>query len=104
VTTHQIDELQDVLTDVVFLDRGRIVLACDMGAYESRFFELMVRPDRVEAARALGPIHERQTLGRTILLFDGAERARLEALGEVRRPSIAELFVGVMTAAQEVKR
>ena len=96
VSTHQIDEIQDVLTDFVFLDRGRIVLECDMEAYESRYLEVMVRPDQIEAARALGPIHERQAFGRDILLFDRGEREQLEVLGEVRRPSIAELFVALV--------
>ena len=104
VTTHQIDELQDVLTDVVFLDRGRIVLESAMDAYESRFFEVLVTPDRIGEARALGPIHERQALGRTVLTFDRADRERLEALGEVRTPSIAELFVAVVAASQESGR
>ena len=104
VTTHQIDELQDVLTDVVFLDRGRIVLECDMSEYESRYFEVMARPDRIAAARALGPIHERQSLGRSILLFDRVERERLEQLGDVRRPRIAELFVAVVGSSEGAGR
>jgi ABC-2 type transport system ATP-binding protein len=98
VATHQIDELQDVLTDFVFLDRGQIVLQSTMDSYESRYFEVMVRPDRLAAARALDPIHERQSLGRSILMFDRVARERLEELGEVRRPSIAELFIAVVGA------
>ena len=104
VTTHQIDELQDVLTDFVFLERGRIALECDMDSYESRYFEVMVRPDRIAAARALAPIHERQALGRTLLLFDRGNRERLEELGDVRRPSIAELFIAVMSASPGARR
>jgi ABC-2 type transport system ATP-binding protein len=104
VSTHQIDELQDVLTDFVFLDRGRIVLECDMETYESRYFEVMVRPDRIDAARALGPIHERQAFGRHILLFDRGERQQIEELGDVRRPSIAELFVALVGAARGAER
>ena len=96
VTTHQIDEIQDVLTDFVFLDRGRIVLESSMEAFESRYLEVMVRPEHAAAARALRPIHERQVFGRSILLFDGAERQQLAALGDVRTPSIADLFVAVM--------
>jgi ABC-2 type transport system ATP-binding protein len=99
VATHQIDELQDVLTDFVFLDRGQIVLQSTMDSYESRYFEVMVRPDRLAAARALDPIHERQSLGRSILMFDRVARERLEELGEVRRPSIAELFIAVVGAS-----
>ncbi len=96
VTTHQIDEIQDVLTDFVFVDRGRIVLECSMEAFEARYLEVIVNPEHAGAARALRPIHERQLLGRSILLFDGADRRQLAALGDVRTPGIADLFVAVM--------
>jgi ABC-2 type transport system ATP-binding protein len=100
VTTHQVEEIQDVLTDVVFINRGRIVFASSMEQFESRYLEVVVRPDRLDAARALRPIHERQVLGRSILLVDllvgGADRQQLAALGEVRKPSLADLFVAVM--------
>ena len=96
VTTHQVEEIEDVLTDVVFINRGRIVLRCGMEEFESRYLEVTVNPDQVAAARALQPMHERQVFGRSILLFDGADRQQLAALGEVRRPSIADLFVAVM--------
>ncbi len=96
VTTHQVEEVQDLLTDLVFLDRGRIVLACSMEDYEARYVEVMVRGEHLAAARALGPLHERQVLGRAILLFDGADRDRLAALGDVRTPGIADLFVAVV--------
>jgi ABC-2 type transport system ATP-binding protein len=98
VTTHQVEEIQDVLTDLVFINRGRIVLECGMDDFESRYAEVMVRPAELAAARALGPMHERQLLGRAILLYDGADRARLAALGDVRTPSIADVFVAVMGA------
>jgi ABC-2 type transport system ATP-binding protein len=96
LTTHQVEEIQHVLTDLMFVDRGRIVLACTMEEFESRYTELKVHPQRVEEAQALQPMHERQLFGRTILLFDGVPRAQLEALGEVRTPSIADLFVAVI--------
>jgi ABC-2 type transport system ATP-binding protein len=96
VTTHQVEEIQDVLTDLMFINRGRIVLACSMEEFESRYLGVMVNPEHVAAARALKPIHERQVFGRSILLFDHADRAQLAALGEVRTPSIADLFVAVM--------
>jgi len=96
VTTHQVEEVQDVLTDIVFIDRGRIVLSASMEEVESRFAELMVSPSNLEAARALKPVQERQALGRTILLFDRVDRARLSALGDVRTPSIADLFVAIV--------
>jgi ABC-2 type transport system ATP-binding protein len=96
VTTHQVDEIQDVLTDLMFIDRGRIVLECSMEEFESRYLEVMVNPEHVVAARALRPIHERQVFGRSILLFDRVDRQQLAALGDVRTPSIADLFVAVM--------
>ena len=96
VTTHQVEEVQNILTDLVFIDRGRIVLSCSMEAFEQRYLEVMVGPEHVAAARALGPIHERQVFGRTILLFDSIDRGQLAALGEVRTPSIADLFVAVI--------
>jgi ABC-2 type transport system ATP-binding protein len=104
VTTHQVEEVQDVLTDLVFLDRGRIVLECGMDDFESRYTEVMVRPGELAAARALGPLHERQVLGRSILLFDGADRRRLAALGEVRTPGIADVFVAVVGRDPEAPR
>jgi ABC-2 type transport system ATP-binding protein len=96
VTTHQVEEIQDVLTDVVFINRGRIVFASTMEQFESRYLEVVVRPDRLTAARALRPIHERQLLGRSVLLVEGADREQLAALGEVRKPSLADVFVAVM--------
>lgn len=96
VTTHQVDEIQDVLTDLMFIDRGRIVLACSMEEFESRYAEVTVNPEQVAAARMLKPMHERQVLGRSILLFDHRDRKELAAFGEVRTPTIADLFVAVM--------
>ena len=100
VTTHQVEEIQDVLTDVMFINRGRIVLNCSMEEFESRYVEVTVNPAQVAAARALRPIHERQVFGRSILLFDRVDREQLAEqfsnLGEVRTPSIADLFVAVV--------
>jgi ABC-2 type transport system ATP-binding protein len=97
VTTHQVEEIQDVLTDVMFINRGRIVFDCGMEEFESRYLEVMVNPEQLAAARALKPMYERQVFGRSILLFDGVERQQLASLGEVRRPSIADLFVAVLS-------
>jgi ABC-2 type transport system ATP-binding protein len=99
VTTHQVDEIQDVLTDFAFLKRGRIVFESSMEQFESRYLELMVNPDRAGAARALKPMQERQLFGRSVFLFDGAGRQQLAELGEVRTPSIADLFVAVVGGA-----
>jgi ABC-2 type transport system ATP-binding protein len=100
VTTHQVEEIQDVLTDLMFIDRGRIVLECSMQEFESRYLEVMVNPEHLAEARALKPINERAMFGRNVLLFDHANREQLAALGEVRRPSIADLFVAVMGQGQ----
>jgi ABC-2 type transport system ATP-binding protein len=97
VTTHQVEEIQHVITDLVFIRAGRIVLESPMDAFEARYAEVMARPEAAAEARALGPLHERQVFGRSIFLFDGKDRDRLEALGEVRTPSIADVFVAVMT-------
>ena len=96
VTTHQVEEIQHILTDVMFIDRGRVVLETSMEDFDDRYAEVMVNPGQLDPARALKPIHERQVFGRTILLFDGVERSRLTPLGEVRSPSIADLFVAVI--------
>jgi ABC-2 type transport system ATP-binding protein len=99
VTTHQVEEVQHVLTDVMFINRGRIVLDCSMEACEARFHEVMVHPEQVSAARALKPMNERQLFGRSVLLFDAVDRQQLTPLGEVRTPSIADLFVALMGEA-----
>jgi ABC-2 type transport system ATP-binding protein len=100
VTTHQVEDVQHVLTDLMFINRGRIVLECSMDDFESRYVEVTVHPERVAAARDLKPIHVRQVFGRSILLFDlklaGVDRQRVAALGDVRTPNIADLFVAVM--------
>ncbi|HXB54887.1 MAG TPA: ABC transporter ATP-binding protein [Vicinamibacteria bacterium] len=101
VTTHQVEEVQDVLTDLMFINRGRIILDCSMDDFASRYVEVMVQPEHVPAARALNPIHERQVFGRSILLFDHVDRNQLATLGDVRTPSIADLFVAVMGKAGE---
>jgi len=97
VTTHQVDEIQEVLTDLMFINRGRIVLSCTMEEFESRYLEVMVNPDHLADAQALGPINARQVFGRSVLLFDHVDREQLAALGDVRTPRIADLFVAVMS-------
>ena len=96
VTTHQVEEMQNVLTDVMFINRGRIVVNCSMEEFESRYTEVMVHPHQLAAARALMPIHERQIFGQSILLFDRVDRNQLAAFGQVRTPTIADLFVAVI--------
>jgi ABC-2 type transport system ATP-binding protein len=116
VTTHQVDDIQNVLTDLMFINRGRIVLDCSMEEFESRYLEVTVHPQQVAAARALKPIHERQGLGRSILLFDlkpdlksdlnsgvksnRVDRQQVAALGDARTPGIADLFVAMLGNTQ----
>jgi ABC-2 type transport system ATP-binding protein len=96
VATHQVDEIEHVLTDLMFIDRGRIVFNSSMEEVGSRYLEVIVHPDKLAAARALKPIHERQGFGRSILLFEVADRQKVAALGEVHTPSISDLFVAVI--------
>jgi len=104
VTTHQVEEIQHVLTDLMFIDRGRIVLTSSMEEFESRYVELAVRPEQLAAARALGPIFEQQGLGRNTLLFDRVDRQKLAGYGEVRTPNIADVFVAVMSHPAHAKQ
>lgn len=96
VTTHQVDEIQHVLTDLIFLHQGRIALSTSMEEFETRFAELTVDPAQLAAARALKPVAEREGLGRKVLMFDGVERRHLAALGEVETPSISDVFVALI--------
>lgn len=96
VTTHQVEEVEHILTDLMFIRDGRIVLDADMDTVGERFIEVMVDGDKAEAARALNPLDERQVFGKSIFLFDGVGRTQLEAMGETRRPSISDLFVATM--------
>jgi ABC-2 type transport system ATP-binding protein len=96
VTTHQVEEIQNVLTDFMFIHRGRIVLTSTMEQFEARYAEVTVHPERLAAARALEPLHERQLFGRSTLLFERADRGQLEQFGEVRTPGIADVFVAVL--------
>lgn len=100
ITTHQVEEIQEVLTDLMFINRGRIVLDCSMEEFDTRFSEVMVQPEHVAGARALQPINERQVFGQSVMLFEKIDRNSLAALGEVRRPSIADLFVAMMSNPQ----
>ena len=100
VTTHQVEEIQGVLTDLMFINHGRIALECSMEQFEARYVEAMIQPDQIAAAEALKPIHTRQMFGRSIMLFDNPNREELGRLGELRTPSIADLFVAVMGKAE----
>ncbi|MEO6688223.1 MAG: ABC transporter ATP-binding protein [Dokdonella sp.] len=96
VTTHQVEEVEHILTDLMFIRDGKIVLDATMDQVAERYAEVMVNPDQADAARALKPLNERQIFGKSIFLFDGADRTRLAQLGELHKPSIADLFVATM--------
>ena len=96
VTTHQVEEIQHVITDLMFINRGRVVLSYSMEEVESHFLEVMVHPDKLDAARALKPIDERQVIGGSILMFNGVDRRQAATLGDARTPGIADLFVAVI--------
>ncbi|MBA2237317.1 MAG: ABC transporter ATP-binding protein [Lysobacter sp.] len=97
ITTHQVEEVEHILTDVMFIRDGHISLHTEMDTLGDRFTELLVSPDRAEEARALKPLDERALpFGRTVMLFDGVPADRLSALGETRTPGLADLFVATM--------
>ena len=96
ITTHQVEEIENLLTDVMFIQHGRLVLDAPVEQLATRFSQVLVAPDRAAEARALGPFHEREVFGRLAMTFDGRDPGQLAALGEVRTPSIADLFVARM--------
>jgi len=96
ITTHQVEEVEHILTDLIFIKDGKLIVNESMESIHERYTEVMVRPDQLEAAKALGPLHERVLFGRHILLFNEPDREKLEALGEIHRPSVADLFVALM--------
>jgi ABC-2 type transport system ATP-binding protein len=93
VTTHQVEEIENILTDVIFIAHGRIVLDMPMEEIPDRFAQLTVGADRLNEARALNPIHQHESIGRHVLYFENADRKRLAALGDIRTPGLADLFV-----------
>ncbi|MFH1601151.1 MAG: ABC transporter ATP-binding protein [Pseudomonadota bacterium] len=96
VTTHQVEEIEHILTDLMFIREGKIVLSATMDEVGERFTEVMVPADKAEAARALNPIDERTVFGKAVMLFDGVPREQVATFGEVRNPGIADLFVATM--------
>jgi ABC-2 type transport system ATP-binding protein len=97
VATHHIDEIAHVLTDVIFVDGGKIVLSCSTEDFESHFFELSVQGEDITTARSFGPIHERHAFGRSVFLFRDVDPEKLATLGDVRTPSLSDVFVAVVT-------
>jgi ABC-2 type transport system ATP-binding protein len=100
VTTHQIEEVENLFTDVIFIQHGHIVLASPVEALAEKYRQVVMRPDRAAEARALQPFYEREVFGRLAMFFEGRSAAELERFGEVRTPSIADLFVAKMQGAQ----
>ena len=96
ITTHQVEEIEHILTDLMFIRDGKIVLAASMDELGERYTEVMVAADKVNAANALEPIDQRTVFGKSVMLFDGVPRNQLAALGETRNPSVADLFVATM--------
>jgi len=100
ITTHQVEEIEHILSDLIFIQDGRIALDATMDDIHQAFSELMVSPDKAAAARELNPINERELFGRHIFLFKNANREQLKELGELRTPGVADLFVATMTGGQ----
>ena len=98
IATHQVEEVQHLFTDVMFIDRGRIVFDRSTEDIETRYTEVSVHPDRLADARVLKPLQERPGLGRNIFLFDGVDRRSLSALGDMRTPALADLFIAIVGA------
>ena len=96
VTTHQVEEIEHILSDLMFIREGKLVLSATMDEVSERFAEVMVSADKADAARALKPIDERQIFGKSVMLFDGVPRSQLADLGETRNVGIADLFVATM--------
>ncbi|MCA1780216.1 MAG: ABC transporter ATP-binding protein [Xanthomonadaceae bacterium] len=96
ITTHQVEEVEHILTDLIFIKDGKFIVNSTMDEIYDRYTELMVAPDAIEEARGLEPIHERVLFGRHILLFEDADIDALQTLGELHKPNIADLFVALM--------
>ena len=93
ITTHQVEEVEYILTDLLFINKGRIVLDATMEAVAENFIEVAIHPDNRERAEALRPLYEHQVFGRSVFLYDGIAKDELSELGDVRTPSVADLFV-----------
>ena len=99
ITTHQVEEVENLLTDIIFIDQGKIVLDSSLDDVATRFIAVVVGADKVEAARALKPFYERHTLGKVVLYYEDAEPEKLAGLGEFHTPSVSDLFVAKLSGA-----
>ncbi|MEM7054380.1 MAG: ABC transporter ATP-binding protein [Pseudomonadota bacterium] len=100
ITTHQVEEVEHILTDLIFIKDGKLIINSSMDEIHDRYSEVMVTPDMLEHAQEMNPIHQRVLFGRHIMLFDRASREELELLGEIHKPSVADLFVALMGDSQ----
>jgi ABC-2 type transport system ATP-binding protein len=101
LTTHQVEEVENLLTDVLFIDRGRIVLDCSLDAIATRYAAVEVAADRIEVARSEKPFYERRILGKTVLYYENSDRAKLAAFGEMHTPSVSDLFVAKLSGGAQ---
>jgi ABC-2 type transport system ATP-binding protein len=101
ITTHQVEEIEHILTDLIFIQDGKIVLDSTMDEVQERYTELMVAKDQAERARMLNPLYERKLFGKHIFLYDSVDREQLSALGELHTPSVADLFVAKMKGSEQ---
>jgi ABC-2 type transport system ATP-binding protein len=101
VTTHQVEEIENLLTDVMFINDGRILLNSPMDALAERYVEIAASGEKAQRARGLGPIAEGQMFGKSVMLFEGVNREHLEGLGEIRTPSVADIFVAKVKGARK---
>jgi ABC-2 type transport system ATP-binding protein len=99
ITTHQVEEVENLLTDIIFIDKGRIVLDTSLENVAARFNAVAVSADRLEAARALKPFYERHILGKVVLYFENTDANQLAPFGELHTPSVADLFVAKLSGA-----
>ena len=101
ITTHQVEEIENLLTDVMFINDGKILLDSSMDALSDTYVEVLTSGEGAQKARGLGPIAENQMFGKSIMLFEGVSREHLEGLGELRIPSVADLFVAKIKEARK---
>ena len=99
ITTHQVEEIENLLTDIMFINDGKIILDASMEDLPERYAELLASGENAEEARQLNPIYEREVFGQKVLIFEGVSRDRLQGMGEVRTPGVADLFVAKIKGA-----
>jgi len=101
ITTHQVEEIENLLTDIMFINEGKILLDSPMESLADTYVELMTSGDDATAARGLGPIAEHEMFGKSVFLFEGVSRENLQGLGELRTPPVADLFVAKVKGARK---